>query len=1020
MDRVPVAEVLTRLGYQIEDLRRAAGSRGGKVRFPCVYHDGAENPNLEMWIDKDPEGRFNPGDHQCFVCKAKGDFAKFYARKLGTAREMALGELDRLYSGAEELQAEVDRVLVGQWHQALLNDEDLCRRLLDAKGITRDTIVRREIGWEAKAERYTIPIMDGQRRVINVRRYQPGNTDGMKMINQKGFGSQLALYPFDNLLREGAEFDRSNFKSEARKLLCHEDPLQEPVIIAEGEAKALLLEQHGFRGISGTGGAGTWNKSLTHHLRGRRVYIAYDIDEAGVRESVRLAKDLKKAVSWVGIVKLPLELTKHQKDVTDYFLTAGYGAQDFANLMLETQEFKPQGRKNIDESPGESLLQVTLRNSVKAQYSGKQIETEFIVASKDTSPFIIPRKITVDCQRDQGPMCEGCSVFLRGKTDTLAENEFELAEADAATLRLLNIRHEMQERVLREIHGITGSCRRSVIEPVETMNVEHLRLAPAIDVSNAESAEEDCTRVGYRFGFGAEANTVYRAQGYVLPDPQSQIAVLMLPKIVPIADSLSEFRDAVSDEDLAALKVFQAADPNNVDSIQDRLAQLYEDLTINVTGIYDRDDMHLLMDLCWHSVLYLPGKPLGRVEPERGWCDIMIIGDTRQGKTETANRLRAHYGLGAWAPVKICTRAGLIGNAQQVGSRWHISWGIIPNNDRRIVVIEEAKGMDKEILQQLTDVRSSGRAMLIMVETATAHARTRLLWLSNPRSDRSMDTYPFGVEALKELVGAQEDIGRFTAAMAVCSGEVDVETLSGSRAQTVKPKHWATSALCRRLVLWAWTRTSEEIEFAPGATAEIKKVVVEHSERFSPTIPLVEPADHRFKIARLAAALAARTFSTDASCRKLIITPAHIRYVGDFLTTLYSAPGLAYDQWSSIEKAAREIRDEGRVREALINTGNNVADGCMALLGLTEINNSDLEDVFGCGKEGARELMSVLVQTQCLRRRGQARFRSPAFNKFLKKFADELRASGMTSKKNGTSDGASGVSDPVDAGDQDF
>jgi len=241
-------------------------------------------------------------------------------------------------------------------------------------------------------------------------------------------------------------------------------------------------------------------------------------------------------------------------------------------------------------------------------------------------------------------------------------------------------------------------------------------------------------------------------------------------------------------------------------------------------------------------------------------------------------------------------------------------------------------------------------------------------------------------------VGAQEDIGRFTAAMAVCSGEVDVETLSGSRTLAAKPKHWATSALCRRLVLWAWTRTSEEIEFTPAALAAIKKVVVDHSARFSPTIPLVEPADHRFKIARLATALAARTFSTDDAMRKLIVTEGHVRYIGDFLTALYSSPGFAYDQWSAIEKAARDIHGEDRVRAALINTGSHAYDGCRGLLGLTEVTNTDLEDLFGCGKDGARELMAVLVQTQCLRRRGQSRFRSPAFNKFLKRFSDELKS----------------------------
>jgi hypothetical protein len=335
---------------------------------------------------------------------------------------------------------------------------------------------------------------------------------------------------------------------------------------------------------------------------------------------------------------------------------------------------------------------------------------------------------------------------------------------------------------------------------------------------------------------------------------------------------------------------------------------------------------------------------------------------------------------------------------------------MVPSADRQLVVIEEAKGMERDVIQLMTDVRSSGKAMLIMVETATTYARTRLLWLSNPRSDRSLDTYPFGVEAIKELIGAQEDVSRFTACMAVASGEVDEHTLAGDPGKRVRPPHFATSVLCRRLVLWAWTRSSEDITFTKEALEAIREVTGKHTKLFSAGIPLVEPADHRFKIARLSAALAARLFSCDKEMKRLVVTAAHVNYIGDFLVHLYSKNCMAYDQWSAIERGARELRHEDRVKDALVNAGDNYVEACRAMLSLPEISNADLEDLFGIERDKARDLMATLTQGQCIRRRKQSRYRTPAFNKLLKSMLAEAE-SGQISKP---------VPQPGQAGNADF
>jgi len=75
-------------------------------------------------------------------------------------------------------------------------------------------------------------------------------------------------------------------------------------------------------------------------------------------------------------------------------------------------------------------------------------------------------------------------------------------------------------------------------------------------------------------------------------------------------------------------------------------------------------------------------------------------------------------------------------------------------------------------------------------------------------------------------------------------------------------------------------------------------------------IPLVEPADQRFKIARLSAAAASRVFSTDAAGEKLIIRPEHVHFAVSVLYTLYCHPNFKYDQWSLMERTT-DIADTG-------------------------------------------------------------------------------------------------------------
>jgi DNA replicative helicase MCM subunit Mcm2 (Cdc46/Mcm family) len=80
---------------------------------------------------------------------------------------------------------------------------------------------------------------------------------------------------------------------------------------------------------------------------------------------------------------------------------------------------------------------------------------------------------------------------------------------------------------------------------------------------------------------------------------------------------------------------------------------------------------------------------------QRGWLELLIIGDTRTGKSEVAVRLCKFFNAGEVVSCEAASFAGIIGGLQQYGGakEWSINWGAIPINDRRLVVLDECGGL---------------------------------------------------------------------------------------------------------------------------------------------------------------------------------------------------------------------------------------------------------------------------------------------------------------------------------------
>jgi hypothetical protein len=237
---------------------------------------------------------------------------------------------------------------------------------------------------------------------------------------------------------------------------------------------------------------------------------------------------------------------------------------------------------------------------------------------------------------------------------------------------------------------------------------------------------------------------------------------------------------------------------------------------------------------------------------------------------------------------------------------WVLEWGEIPLNDRKLVVMDEAAGLTPDQIGQLSSVRSSGRAEIIKAERHQTHARTRLIWLSNPRDNRlGMGAYMYGVRAIQPLIGNQEDIARFDFAMTVAGDDVSLDVIN-SRNTTPRP-HVYSAAACHALVRWVWSRKREDVVWAREAEDAVYAHSRELGRMYVADPPLVQGQNIRTKIARIAVAIAGRTFSTDETRTRIVVEKIHVESAVTFLNYIYGLPSFGYREASEREQAEKHM-----------------------------------------------------------------------------------------------------------------
>jgi len=415
--------------------------------------------------------------------------------------------------------------------------------------------------------------------------------------------------------------------------------------------------------------------------------------------------------------------------------------------------------------------------------------------------------------------------------------------------------------------------------------------------------------------------------------------------------------------------------------IGDKINEIYADISTNVTKIYHRNNLHLGIDLVFHSPLsfYFGNKFISK-----GFPELLVIGDTRCGKSETATCLLRHYRLGARASGENATLAGLVGGLDQVRNGWRVSWGRIPLNHRRLLVIDEVCGLTHEDIGKMSDLRSSGVAEINKIRIEQTHAKTRLVWISNPREKSPIGNIASGPGMIEHLIGKPEDVARFDFVIILDKREVDAAG-ADERKQPEVP-HVYTSDLCHDLVLWAWSRTPDQVRLSSAtvdACHDYGELMCKH---YSSDCPLVNTMEQKLKIARLAVALACRLFSTDKTGELVIVTPEHVKFVYEFMCQQYNMPQFGYDLYARRMRTTEKIKNKAEVVELLTKWGEHIV---FQLIDGYQLTVKFIEESTGCEYNEAKVHLAKLIRNGCVTKKHNFYVKTPAFIELLKEVTEK-------------------------------
>lgn len=791
---------------------------------------------------------------------------------------------------------------VNKYHERLLKSpKDLA--ILESFGITLDTIKELKIGLDDF--RIVFPIKSRRGYWVNLRRYLPpqrrlADSKEPKCLNLRGLG-QRRYYPYE-------AFD------------------QQEVVVVEGEKDCIAARSQGLNAVTGTGGSAIPVDEVGL-FKDKDVVLMLDSDTVGQRSVNTYLQLLKNLASSIRIIRLP------QKDFVDYY-TACKVTGETPNVWqyaVEHTEYEKQ--KQMGEAQDVSLVRSEFTEHLNTWIKLHNMS----VVGVEPKIYTVPTKLKCVCRNSK---CnKPCPLAFSTTNPELAQ---EVDVDSRQLLRFIDSPDSAQDNYLRQVFG----CKSVSAEPTDFINCQKIifqESASFIDGLEEASFENRYGVYMYTdYRLSATLKYDFEACRVTNPSTQQNYYVIRDAECVNVAKPVL---------DTTMLQHFkEAGDRANT---AEELVNGYYAEWMPELGIEGRPDLFGAILLTYCSVTEIPWQ--GGII--KGWLDTMCIGDTRTGKSQMAQRFVKAIGMGGYINGENARRTGVIGGVQRFGDSWVVTWGAIPMNDRGLLMIDEASGLEVDDIKDLSSTRSSGAVTLNKIVKGEARARTRLLWFSNPRSGRNLsDFYWKGFGAFQEFIPVMEDQARFDLVLSAAREDIDV--LNGIDVEThVHLAPW------QALFSLAWSIPADDIRIAKDVKVAVRETAKALNEELGGGSLIVGVAVHE-KILRLSCAFAVACGSYDVATGFLEVTEKHVRFAKEFLELTLNKPSLGYGDYIREFKRAQAKRADNM---NFVRTLIAVHPAIKALLTATSFKGYQFQEILGIDKNDSSKIMSDLITRGLLR-----------------------------------------------------
>lgn len=788
---------------------------------------------------------------------------------------------------------------VEKLHKRLLESpKDLA--ILQSFGFTEAIIKQFKIGLDDF--RIVFPIKSWRGYWVNLRRYLPpqrryADSKEPKCLNIRSLG-QRRYYPY-------VAFE------------------EQEIVIVEGEKDCMAARSQGLNAVTGTGGSAIPVDEVGL-FKGKDVVLMLDSDTVGQRSINTYLQLLRNIAKSIKIIKLP------QKDFVDYYTACKLTGERVDVWQYATEYTEYERQQSLAEAQDVSLVRSEFTEHLNTWIKLNNMS----VVGVEPKIYTVPTKLKCVCKNNK---CnKPCPLAFNKASAELAQT----VDVDPRQLlRFMDSSDSAQDNYLRQIFG----CKSVTAEPQDFINCQKLIFQESASFIDGleESSFENRYGVYMYTDYRLSATLKYNFEACRVTNPSTQQNYY----VIRSAESVSAVKPTVEPEMLQHFKEVGAKAETAMDLINAYYAEWLPELAIE-----GRPDLFGAILLTYCSVTEIPYQ--GGII--KGWLDTMCIGDTRTGKSQMAQRFVKALGMGGYINGENARRTGVIGGVQRFGDSWVVTWGAIPMNDRGLLMIDEASGLEVEDVKDLSSTRSSGAVTLNKIVKGEARARTRLLWFSNPRSGRNLsDFYWKGFGAFQEFIPVMEDQARYDLVLSAAREDVDV--LDGIDVESrLDVRTW------RSLFSLAWSITSDEIKISKETKQYVRDVAKALNEELGGGSLIVGVAVHE-KLLRLACAFAVACGSYDGN---LYVEPKHIDFAKQFLETTLNKPSLGYGDYIREFKRAQAKRTDNM---NFVRTLIAVHPAIKALLTATSFKGYQFQEILGMDKTESSKIMSDLITRGLLR-----------------------------------------------------